>query len=468
MFNKAFHSSPAAKTITKVSDATFVDINDSYESLLGYTRDELLGHKTTEFNIYIYPQQRDEIIRLMREQGTVRNQELVFRKKNGQLIHTLCSLEQINIKGQEYFLSALIDITERKQTEAEIIHLASFPELNPNPIIEMDTSGIIKYLNPAAITAFPDLNEKGLKHPLLAGLEGFKERKEPNLVISDIRIGDFWFEQSVAWSPSTQTYRIYCRDISERRRAEEALRESELRLRLAQDAAKAGSWEWDLTTNENIWSDELWKVYGIKPYSVKPSYEVWLQTIHPDDREIASRAVQEAVAKGGELSAEWRVIDQDGTQRWVMSRGRPIFDAGGKPIRYSGIVLDVTERKRAEEELKESEERYRTLFETMTEGFAHCRILYQDDKPVDWVYLDVNPAFEKITGLKGAEGKNVSDLIPGVRKSNPELFETYGRVAGGGSAGTFRDICPGARHLAFSLGIQPQERTFCCNISGYH
>ncbi len=134
--------------------------------------------------------------------------------------------------------------------------------------------------------------------------------------------------------------------------AEETLSLNTERLGLALDAAKAGTWEWDLQTGVNIWSEELWKVYGLEPHSREPSYELWRQTIHPADRAKAELAVQQASQNGTEINAEWRICDPDGTERWVMSRGKPIHDLGGKVVRYIGIVLDITERKRNEEEIK--------------------------------------------------------------------------------------------------------------------
>jgi PAS domain S-box-containing protein/putative nucleotidyltransferase with HDIG domain len=94
-----------------------------------------------------------------------------------------------------------------------------------------------------------------------------------------------------------------------------------------------------------------------------------------------------------------------------------------------GISQDITAHKKADEDLRESEKRYHSLFENMLEGFAYCRMLFEDGRPKDFVYLDVNSAFEKLTGLKDVVGKKVSEVIPGIRESKPELFEIYGRVA---------------------------------------
>ena len=141
----------------------------------------------------------------------------------------------------------------------------------------------------------------------------------------------------------------------ERARAEAALRESEERLRVALTAADAGAWEWDLATNANVWSDQLWRLYGLDPHCCEPSFDAWRQTIHPDDRVAIARAVAEAVTAGRELCIEWRIRAPDGTLRWLMSRGGPIASADPAKPRYIGVVFDITAEKRQEEARREIE-----------------------------------------------------------------------------------------------------------------
>ena len=108
--------------------------------------------------------------------------------------------------------------------------------------------------------------------------------------------------------------------------------------------------------------------------------------------------------------------------------------------RIRAIVINIDDKKRAEEDLKLSEEKYRSLFENMINGYAYCRMIFdQKDKPVDFVYLEINDAFEKLTGLNRAEvvGRRVSEAIPGTREANPEIFEIYGRVAQTGKTESF-------------------------------
>jgi PAS domain-containing protein len=101
-------------------------------------------------------------------------------------------------------------------------------------------------------------------------------------------------------------------------------------------------------------------------------------------------------------------------------------------IGFIEVVKDTTEHMEMEMALQESENLYRSLFEHMLNGFAYCRMLFEDDKPHDFIYLKVNSAFEALTGLKDVVGKRVSEVIPGIHQSNPELLEIYGRVASTG------------------------------------
>jgi PAS domain S-box-containing protein len=135
------------------------------------------------------------------------------------------------------------------------------------------------------------------------------------------------------------------------------------------------------------------------------------------------------------------------------------FQIAGVPCRL-GIVRDITRRKRAEEASRMSEARYRSLFDNMAEGFAYCRMLFEDGRPQDFIYVEVNEAFQIMTGLKNVTGRKVSEVIPGLRETNPELLERYGRVALTGQPERFETYVA-ALKMWFSISVYcPKKEHF--------
>ncbi|MCX6690824.1 MAG: PAS domain S-box protein, partial [Methanoregula sp.] len=119
-----------------------------------------------------------------------------------------------------------------------------------------------------------------------------------------------------------------------------------------------------------------------------------------------------------------------GELRYRQVSAAPVHDDKGTIIGSISVVRDITDLKKAEDALKESEEKYRTLFNNMMEGFAYCRMIYdREGHPEDFIYLNVNPAFDRITNTKTITMKRVTEVYPGIREAFPELFEIYGRVS---------------------------------------
>lgn len=143
-------------------------------------------------------------------------------------------------------------------------------------------------------------------------------------------------------------------EIVERKRIEAELRRSEERLQLAMRAAKAGAWEWNMTTNEAYWSEENFYVMGLEPSTTDAHFDNWLKSVHPDDRNVTSDAVKQAIENHTDLDVEFRVIWPDGTVHWVNDIGKMTFDSKGHPIGMYGIQMDITERKRATEKIRAS------------------------------------------------------------------------------------------------------------------
>lgn len=215
-------------------------------------------------------------------------------------------------------------------------------------------------------------------------------------------------------------------DIDARRRAEDALRESEERLGLAMEVGELGAWDWDIVSGAVTWSREHFAMQGCAPGEVKPSYEAWLARVHPDDRAAAQQALLEARDGRQTYRNEMRGLLPDGRVRHLQAQGRFFYDEAGEAIRMIGVMRDVTDEKAAQEQLRQSEERYRSLFNSMDEAYAVVEVLKDaGGRWFDFLFLEVNPAFMVQTGMPYSVGKTAIELLG---SPNPRWAELYGRV----------------------------------------
>ena len=148
-------------------------------------------------------------------------------------------------------------------------------------------------------------------------------------------------------------------EITERKRAEEAVEATAERLRLAIDAARLGPWEWNIEKGEVLWSPEHNAMYDIPREQSRGGFEEGMLRVHPDDRQAVIESMQTAMAEHRDAVTEMRSVHRDGSVHWLVTSGRTVYDETGNPLRMIGVVQDITERKTAEEALRQSEERFR-------------------------------------------------------------------------------------------------------------
>jgi PAS domain S-box-containing protein len=155
--------------------------------------------------------------------------------------------------------------------------------------------------------------------------------------------------------------------------ARKKIEEKEEQLRIALEGGDLGYYDYHPQTGELIWSNRTLQLFGL-PDDTKPDMDVFFNIIHPDDREQARKTIQEAIdpANGGIYDNEYRTIGAtDGQVRWLHSKGKTSFDEANKPVRFTGVIRDITKEKLAEEKIKESDERFRSTFENAAVGIAH-------------------------------------------------------------------------------------------------
>ena len=164
-------------------------------------------------------------------------------------------------------------------------------------------------------------------------------------------------------------YRGVGRHITERKRAESELRDSQRKLEAAQRIAHVGWWERDFITNRVSLSDEVCRTFGVQPVDLPEWHGRWLDLIHPDDRARAAEAAAEALQGGRRYDLEYRVVRPDGSIRIVHSQGDVTWDESGRPLRQFGVLQDITELRQTENELRASEARFRTFVDHATDAF---------------------------------------------------------------------------------------------------
>ncbi|MDR3641162.1 MAG: PAS domain S-box protein [Humidesulfovibrio sp.] len=453
-----FEHAEFGMAISRVSSNTLVSVNPAFAHQRGYEPEELLGQPVANLFPQEYRAELFERLQTMEEAGHG-TFESMHQRKDGSTFPVLLDLTILkDDTGRPVSRVAYaLDISDRKQAEKELCEIQTKLEAAlasmADAVFISDEKGNFIHFNDAFATfhkfknkeecaktfsEYSDILDVFLENGELAPVEQWAVPKalrgetatnaEYGLRRKDT--GETWLG-SYNFSPIRNTDGkivgsvVTARDITARKLAEAELRATNNQLSLALNAANAGMWEWNIITNENTWSPETYRLYDLDPAERCASYEAWVATVHPESRENAVAAIREAVRAEVPIVLEFRVNTHDGSSRWLYSRGQPQYDVNGHITRYLGIVVDVTERRKAGEALRESEMKFRTVAD-YTFDWEYWRT--PDGKMV-WV----SPSCVRVTGYTAEEFQADAGLI--LRLIHPDDRELYARHLAETSAG---------------------------------
>jgi|GEM_PF-2191173 len=397
--------------------------NPGAEKLFGYAAAEMMGQSITRL---IQPEglEREAKISTLNGRGeSAAHSETVWWHKDGRSLHVSVTDSEIKAAGVIVGASMVAhDISERKQAQAATresqARYRTLFEHAPAGILIADPAGYYIDANASmcrmlgysheelTLLHSGDIVQPSEVHHVGPALKMIKANTEYQ------REWQFRRQDGSAFAADVMATMMpdgnvmgMVRDITERKQADAALRESEEQLRLAVEATKLGTWDFDPVAGERHGSDQSKKIFGL-PTDEALTREQIIACVHPDDRQRMDDAIAAALLPTGtgELHVEFRIVRADGEVRWVESHGRTLFE-NSAPTRLIGTVLDVTERKLAENSRQTLELGYRRLFEAAQDGIL---ILNADNGQI----VDVNPYLIEMLGYSREEflGKELWEI----------------------------------------------------------
>ncbi|MDD2780323.1 PAS domain S-box protein [Sulfuricurvum sp.] len=362
-------------------------VNTSACNKLGYTREELLTMGVSDIDPdWSQERYKESLEHLKREKSLLI--ETRHRHKDGSIFPAEVNANFFIYKGHSYSLNISRNITERKKAEEAIRNLNLSLEKRVNERTE-ELQNALEFIE-GIIGAIPDLlfeiapdgtyvgiwaqDEAMLaaQKEILLGKK-FQEILPPDVVIISFQAmrevdekgfslgktyslnlseGKRWFELSVSKKKTSGNYIALSRDITERKKIEEQLTQSEKSLNEAQKIAKIGSWELELPSQKLTWSNETYRIFEIDPEQKGELHTIFYDSVHPDDREIVNKVFEESLKTKLPFEIIHRIVI-DGRIKYVLESCETQYDADGNPVLSIGTVQDITERRQKEEMIKE-------------------------------------------------------------------------------------------------------------------
>ncbi len=383
-----------------------VETNRALQQMLGYTAEELQAITRRDFtHAHDHKEDQAHYKRLLTGESDYYQVEKRFVRKDGRIIWGRLTVSMVrDAAGRPQFPLAMIeDITERQRAEEAHLQHASIVEYSNDAIISTTFDGIIFNWNPAAERVYghtareangrsisliipPDKEEEFTqilerikRGERIDNFETVRVRKDGSLIHVSVTTSPIKDASGKVMGASSIS-----RDITSRKQAEEALRKSEAGLARAQHIARLGNWEWDLKTDAMTWSEELYRIFGLKGGEFGGTHAAFLEHLPPEDRQLLVRAEQETRAAHKPFSLDHRILTAAGEIKTVNQQAELLLDDKGKPLRLLGTMLDITQRKRAENRSAAFSKLGQRLSSTTTAAAAARIIVEVADNLLGW------------------------------------------------------------------------------------
>jgi two-component system cell cycle sensor histidine kinase/response regulator CckA len=347
-----------------------VETNRALQQMLGYTADELQTLTRRDFTHgHDHKDQQELYNRLLSGESDYYQVEKRFVRKDGRIIWGRLTVSMVRDASEnpQFPLAMIEDITERQRAEEVHLQYAAIVESSNDAIVSGTFDEVIFSWNPAAerlygYTAreangrsmsiiippdkedeFAQIVERIKRGERMDNFETTRVRKDGSII--HVSVTTSLIKDAAGKITGVSSI---SRDITSRKRAEEALRKSESSLARAQRIAHLGNWEWDLKTGTMTWSEELYRMFGLNAGEFAGTHDAFLEHLLPEDRQLLLKAEQHTLASREPFSVDHRILTPSGQIKTVSQQAELLLDEKGKPSRMLGTVLDVTQRKRAE------------------------------------------------------------------------------------------------------------------------
>lgn len=430
----ALQTSPVAVVITD-AQGRIEWVNTEYERNSGRTLQEVRGRKPSVISSGQTPPETYQQLWARLLSGQSWRGEFINRRADGTLFHEEATLSPVfDQRGRRIAIVGLHeDVTDRITAHHELQRrerllndlLAQQTAIFDNaPPILLVCDGVFRQFNPAFAELMKGSATELLGHSvsrMFGGAQGhgvFLERTGARLAAGEAvrevctlhRLDGTTFEARVSgrgleMDGFSDSCLWVIEDVSEARAAEEAMREINDRLALAQEAGKVGVFDLDLASDRLVWSDKLESLYGVPPQPQGRSLQDWLDRLHPEDRARAQARIDSALAgSDGQLQDSWRVVRHDGEVRWFLCAARIIRDDEGRARRLIGVQVDVNDQKLLEAQVAEQ-----LVFQQALIDAIPVPLFYKD---AEGRYVGFNRAYERAFGVRRDDliGRTVLDL----------------------------------------------------------